>query len=260
MCPKKYRNLILLISSLIFYFIGEKRYVLLLLFLCLFNYFYAKKIKTKLTLTIGIGINLLFLMYFKYADFFISTFNNIFNLNIHLLNVILPVGISFYTFQAISYLVDVYRGKVKASDSFVDFATYLTFFPQLIAGPIVRYETISKELNERNENINDISKGITRFCIGLFKKTVMANTLGELVKVLAAIKIRSSLSYFLEMISFTMQLYYDFSAYSDMAIGMALIFGFHFLENFNYPLVSTSVKEFWHRWHISLSSFLKDYI
>ena len=178
----------------------------------------------------------------------------------NLVNIVLPIGISFFTFQAISYLIDVYRGDVKASKSFINFGTYLTFFPQLIAGPIVRYETVNKELIDRKENVDDASRGITRFCVGLFKKVVIADTLGSIVKLLSAIKARSSLSYFLEMISATMQLYYDFSAYSDMAIGMALIFGFHFLENFNYPLIATSVKDFWRRWHISLSSFLKDYI
>ena len=254
--PRKYRNLILFISSLFFYFVGEKQYTLILLFSCVFNYFYAKTIKDKKTLWFGVIVNLSLLIYFKYTNFIV---NDVIGFN-NLVNIVLPIGISFFTFQAISYLIDVYRGDVKASKSFINFGTYLTFFPQLIAGPIVRYETVNGELIDRKENVDDASRGITRFCVGLFKKVVIADTLGSIVKLLSAIKARSSLSYFLEMISATMQLYYDFSAYSDMAIGMALIFGFHFLENFNYPLIATSVKDFWHRWHISLSSFLKDYI
>ena len=254
--PRKYRNLILFISSLFFYFVGEKQYTLILLFSCVFNYFYAKRIRDKKTLWFGVIVNLSLLIYFKYTNFIV---NDVLGFN-NLVNIVLPIGISFFTFQAISYLVDVYRGTVSASSSFINFGTYLTFFPQLIAGPIVRYETVNKELIDRKENIDDASRGITRFCVGLFKKVVIADTLGSIVKLLSAIKVRSSLSYFLEMISATMQLYYDFSAYSDMAIGMALIFGFHFLENFNYPLIATSVKDFWRRWHISLSSFLKDYI
>ena len=254
--PRKYRNLILFISSLFFYFVGEKQYTLILLFSCVFNYFYAKRIKDKKSLWCGIVVNLSLLIYFKYTNFIV---NDVLGFN-NLVNIVLPIGISFFIFQAISYLVDVYRGTVSASSSFINFGTYLTFFPQLIAGPIVRYETVNKELIDRKENIDDASRGITRFCVGLFKKVVIADTLGSIVKLLSAIKVRSSLSYFLEMISATMQLYYDFSAYSDMAIGMALIFGFHFLENFNYPLIATSVKDFWRRWHISLSSFLKDYI
>lgn len=254
--PRKYRNLVLFISSLFFYFVGEKQYTLILLFSCVFNYFYAKRIKDKKTLWFGVIVNLSLLIYFKYTNFIV---NDVLGFN-NLVNIVLPIGISFFTFQAISYLVDVYRGTVSASSSFINFGTYLTFFPQLIAGPIVRYETVNKELIDRKENIDDASRGITRFCVGLFKKVVIADTLGSIVKLLSAIKVRSSLSYFLEMISATMQLYYDFSAYSDMAIGMALIFGFHFLENFNYPLIATSVKDFWRRWHISLSSFLKDYI
>ena len=254
--PRKYRNLILFISSLFFYFVGEKQYTLILLFSCAFNYFYAKRIKDKKTLWFGVIVNLSLLIYFKYTNFIV---NDVLGFN-NLVNIVLPIGISFFTFQAISYLIDVYRGDVKASKSFINFGTYLTFFPQLIAGPIVRYETVNEELIDRKENVDDASRGITRFCVGLFKKVVIADTLGSIVKLLSAIKTRSSLSYFLEMISATMQLYYDFSAYSDMAIGMALIFGFHFLENFNYPLIATSVKDFWCRWHISLSSFLKDYI
>ena len=254
--PRKYRNLILFISSLFFYFVGEKQYTLILLFSCVFNYFYAKRIKDKKSLWFGIVVNLSLLIYFKYTNFIV---NDVIGFN-NLVNIVLPIGISFFTFQAISYLIDVYRGDVKASKSFINFGTYLTFFPQLIAGPIVRYETVNEELIDRKENVDDASRGITRFCVGLFKKVVIADTLGSIVKLLSAIKVRSSLSYFLEMISATMQLYYDFSAYSDMAIGMALIFGFHFLENFNYPLIATSVKDFWRRWHISLSSFLKDYI
>lgn len=254
--PKKYRNLILFISSLFFYFVGEKQYTLILLFSCVFNYFYAKRIKDKKTLWFGVIVNLSLLIYFKYTNFIVD---DVLGLNLGL-RIVLPIGISFFTFQAISYLIDVYRGDVEASKSFINFGTYLTFFPQLIAGPIVRYETVNGELIDRKENVDDASRGITRFCVGLFKKVVIADTLGSIVKLLKAIKLRSSLSYFLEMISATMQLYYDFSAYSDMAIGMALIFGFHFLENFNYPLIATSVKDFWRRWHISLSSFLKDYI
>ena len=172
----------------------------------------------------------------------------------------MPIGISFFTFQGLSYLVDVYRGDVKSARSVFDFGAYLALFPQLIAGPIVRYETVAKEINDREETVDDFSKGIKRFAVGLFKKIILANTLGEAVKVLAAISQKTVLSVWLEAIFATLQIYFDFSAYSDMAIGMGLFFGFHFLENFNYPLIAESITDFWRRWHISLSSWFKDYV
>ena len=252
----RYRNIILLISSIFFYFYGEKGYVLILVFECVFNYLWGKIIARypyKHTLAIGVIIDLLALLYFKYTNFFLSFFN-IYS------NIILPIGISFFSFQGISYLIDVYRKDIPAEKSLINFSAYLSMFPQLIAGPIVRYETIAKELHERNENVSEFALGIRRFCIGLFKKLVIANTLGELALVLSSLNEMSVIAYWLDAIFDALQIYYDFSAYSDMAIGMGLFFGFHFLENFNYPFIAKSIREFWTRWHISLSSFFKDYV
>ena len=197
---------------------------------------------------------------FKYSDFTINNINQIFGSKIPLLKLALPIGISFYTFQIISYVVDVYRGKVKAQKSFLKLATYVSLFPQLIAGPIVRYETIEKELDSRTSNFENFAYGVRRFVIGLGKKVLIANMLGELCDVFSTTNEKSILFYWIFAISYSLQIYFDFSAYSDMAIGLGRMFGFHFLENFNYPYISKSITEFWRRWHMSLSSWFRDYV
>jgi alginate O-acetyltransferase complex protein AlgI len=197
------------------------------------------------------------LLYFKYTDFFITNINNIFNSNFSLLHVIMPIGISFFTFQIVAYIVDVYKGIHKPSKNILDFTMYVSLFPQLIAGPIVRYADVEKEVIKRETNFNKFSQGIKRFIIGLSKKVLLANVLGEFAGLLVE---QTVLSSWLKPILFTLQIYFDFSGYSDMAIGLGLMFGFHFLENFNYPLIAKSITDFWRRWHISLSSWFRDYV
>lgn len=261
--PKKYKNLVLLLFSLLFYFYGEPKYILLMLFEILVAYIGAiliDKYKDKSILILTIFIHIILLVIFKYTDFFISNINNIFNTNFKLLNIALPIGISFYTFQIISYVIDVYRGKVKVQKSFLKLATYVSLFPQLIAGPIVRYEIIEDELDNRTHSFENFALGTRRFIIGLAKKVLIANMLGELCTKFDLINERSIVFYWLFAISYMLQIYFDFSAYSDMAIGLGKIFGFNFLENFNYPYISKSITEFWRRWHISLGSWFRDYV
>ena len=261
--PKKYRNYILLIFSIIFYMYGEPKYVILMLVEILVAYFGAlliDKYKSKEIFLITIIIHIGLLCVFKYTDLFIGTINSIFKTNISFLNIALPIGISFYTFQILSYVIDVYRGKVKVQKNILKLATYVSLFPQLIAGPIVRYETICGELDNRDETIEKFSLGVRRFIIGLAKKVLIANMLGELCTKFSLVDERSVLFYWIFAISYMLQVYFDFSAYSDMAIGLGKMFGFTFLENFNYPFISKSIKEFWRRWHISLSSWFKDYV
>ncbi len=260
--PKRFKNHILLIFSLIFYIFGEKLYVLLLLTSCLVNYICGLLIerkKKKVFLIIGLVINVTLLFYYKYTNFFIDNFNNIFNLNITSLNIILPLGISFFTFQNISYLIDVYRKDVPSQKNFFTYCTYITLFPQLVAGPIVRYKDIKNELENRKESLNLFSEGITRFIIGLGKKTLIADTLYNMFTNIMATNM-TMLSYWLVALGFTFQIYYDFSGYTDMAIGLGKMFGFKFKENFNYPLTASSITDFWRRWHMSLSSFFRDYV
>lgn len=261
--PKKYRNYILLIFSIIFYMYGEPKYVILMLVEILVAYFGAlliDKYKSKGIFLITIIIHIGLLCVFKYTDLFIGTINSIFKTNISFLNIALPIGISFYTFQILSYVIDVYRGKVKVQKNILKLATYVSLFPQLIAGPIVRYETICDELDNRDETIEKFSLGVRRFIIGLAKKVLIANMLGELCTKFSLVDERSVLFYWIFAISYMLQVYFDFSAYSDMAIGLGKMFGFTFLENFNYPFISKSITEFWRRWHISLSSWFKDYV
>ena len=261
--PKKYKNLVLLLFSLLFYFYGEPKYILLMLFEILVAYIGAiliDKYKDKSILILTLFIHIILLVIFKYTDFFISNINNIFNTNFKLLNIALPIGISFYTFQIISYVIDVYRGKVKVQKSFLKLATYVSLFPQLIAGPIVRYEIIEDELDNRTHSFENFALGTRRFIIGLAKKVLIANMLGELCTKFDLINERSIVFYWLFAISYMLQIYFDFSAYSDMAIGLGKIFGFNFLENFNYPYISKSITEFWRRWHISLGSWFRDYV
>lgn len=261
--PKKYKNLLLLISSLLFYFYGEPKYIILMIIEIVLAYFEARlieKYKSKEIFIFSIFIHVLLLCIFKYTNFLITNINGIFNTNITLLNIVLPIGISFYTFQIISYLVDVYKGKVKAQKNFISLATYVSLFPQLIAGPIVRYETINDELDNRKQTFDDFSSGISRFIIGLSKKVLIANILGELCNIFILSNEKTILFYWIYGISYSLQIYFDFSAYSDMAIGLGRMFGFHFMENFDYPYISKSITEFWRRWHISLSSWFKDYV
>lgn len=264
--PNKFKNLILLLFSLLFYFYGEPRYIIVLLFSCVFNYYYGKILekasnkRKKTLLIINILINFGILFYFKYFHFFLDNINTLFGTNLSWMNVIMPIGISFFTFQSTSYVIDIYKGEVKSAKNLLTFATYLALFPQLIAGPIVRYETVDEELEKRTHNFENFSKGVKRFIIGLSKKVLIANVLGEFSKNLSLLASKTVLSYWLKAISDTFQIYFDFSGYSDMAIGLGLLFGFHFLENFNYPFIANSITNFWHRWHISLSSWFKDYV
>ena len=268
--PFKYKNYILLLFSLIFYAWGEPIYILLMIFSSIVDFINGKNIekhkddnkKKKIYLIISIIINISLLGFFKYADFFIKVINNILNLDIPLLNLGLPIGISFFTFQTMSYSIDVYRGDVKAEKDFLTFMTYVCMFPQLIAGPIVRYETVSSELHKRDINFKKFADGFTRFLRGLFKKVLIANNIGLLFTLITSSEVNdiSIMTGVLAIVSYAFQIYFDFSGYSDMAIGMGNMCGFTFLENFNYPYISKSITEFWRRWHISLSSWFKDYV
>lgn len=261
--PKKFKNFILFLSSIFFYFCGEPIYTFLMIgeiFIAYVGARYLEKHRKNSILVSLLAIHIGALGLFKYADFTINNINQIFGSKIPLLKLALPIGISFYTFQIISYVVDVYRGKVKAQKSFLKLATYVSLFPQLIAGPIVRYETIEKELDSRTSNFENFAYGVRRFVIGLGKKVLIANMLGELCDVFSTTNEKSILFYWIFAISYSLQIYFDFSAYSDMAIGLGRMFGFHFLENFNYPYISKSITEFWRRWHMSLSSWFRDYV
>ena len=261
--PKKFKNFILFLSSIFFYFCGEPIYTFLMIgeiFIAYVGARYLEKHRKKSILVSLLAIHIGALGLFKYSDFTINNINQIFGSKIPLLKLALPIGISFYTFQIISYVVDVYRGKVKAQKSFLKLATYVSLFPQLIAGPIVRYETIEKELDSRTNNFENFAYGVRRFVIGLGKKVLIANMLGELCDVFSTTNEKSVLFYWIFAISYSLQIYFDFSAYSDMAIGLGRMFGFHFLENFNYPYISKSITEFWRRWHMSLSSWFRDYV
>ena len=265
--PFKFKNLVLLLSSLIFYGWGEPKYLILMVFTIIIFYFCGiliEKAKTpiwnKIWLIISIVMSLSILAVFKYADFAIDSINKITGIGVPLLKLALPVGISFYTFQCLSYTIDVYRGNVDAQKNLIDFATYVCLFPQLIAGPIIRYIDISKELKNRKHSFRQFYDGMLRFLIGLGKKIIIANQLGELVSICRASNEPSILLYWIYAIAFMLHIYFDFSGYSDMAIGLGKIFGFNFIENFNYPYMSKSVTEFWRRWHMSLGSWFKDYV
>lgn len=265
--PKKLKNAVLLLSSLAFYFMGEPIYILLLLFSSVSDYTHSLFIekyrgskKAKAAMISSVVINLLMLGFFKYADFFIESINTIFGTNIPTLNIPLPIGISFFTFQTMSYSIDVYRGAVKANRNIADFGTYVCLFPQLIAGPIVRYSDVAAELDNREHSAEKVSQGILRFTVGLGKKVIIANLLAEFTVHFRNSSEPSVLFYWLYAVSFFLQVYFDFSGYSDMAIGMGKMFGFHFPENFNYPIISKSLSEFWRRWHQSLGAWFRDYV
>ncbi len=270
--PKKGRNFILLVMSLLFYGWGEPKLIILMLMSIMVGYItgimvdYGKgKDNMKLAkagVLIALIYNIGMLAYFKYTNFFIGNLNNWFGLDIALLNLALPLGISFYSFQMMSYTIDVYRGDAKLQKNIINLAAYLTLFPQLIAGPIVRYQTVADELDERKENFDEFGEGVVRFVAGLGKKVLLANTIGELFNTLSTMSAddNSVALSWLCSIAFSFQIYFDFSGYSDMAIGLGKMFGFHFLENFNYPYISKSITEFWRRWHISLSTWFRDYV
>ena len=265
--PKKLKNTVLMLSSLVFYGWGEPKYVVLMIASIVIGYFsgilieaFSQKKLSKVFLGISVAVNLGFLAYFKYADFFIENFNAVTGLSIPLLRIALPIGISFYTFQILSYTIDVYRKDVPAQKNIINLAAYITMFPQLIAGPIVRYSDIAKQLEERTHSFENFSKGIRRFILGLGKKILIANSLGELCDVFKASDDKSVLFYWLYAVAFGLHVYFDFSGYSDMAIGLGRIFGFRFSENFNYPYISKSATEFWRRWHMSLGTWFRDYV
>ncbi len=261
------RNLIVLVFSLVFYAWGEPKYVYLMIGTILLFYVCGLAIGTcngqgwkRFWLILSIVVSLALLAIFKYADFFISSFNAVTGLNMTLLRLALPIGISFYTFQCLSYTVDVYRGTADVQKNPINFGAYVTLFPQLIAGPIVRYVDIARELDHRTHSWDMIARGLRRFLFGLAKKILIANQLGELTNLFRDSGEKSVLFYWMYAIAFSLHIYFDFSGYSDMAIGLGKVFGFHFIENFNYPYLSKSIGEFWRRWHISLGSWFRDYV
>lgn len=268
--PKKLKNLSLLILSLIFYSWGEPRYFLLMIASIFVDYFISinieknnknKKIKI-LLLAISIIFNVGILFFFKYINFFIENINSIFNMSLNNVKITLPLGISFYTFQTMSYTIDVFLGKVKAEKNIINFGAFVCLFPQLIAGPIVKYIDISKELKNRDINLDEIQEGIRLFILGLGSKILIANNIGSLwneVETMGFNNISTILAW-MGIIAFSLQIYFDFNGYSTMAIGMGKMMGFYFPKNFNYPYISTSVTDFWRRWHITLSTWFRDYV
>ena len=259
----KVRNLWLLIASLIFYGWGEPKYIAVMAFSILFNYVMGRIVaKSRPLLILCIAGNLAILGFFKYTDFVIETVNAVSGGGLGLLNIALPIGISFYTFQTMSYIIDVYWGKVLPQRDFIAFAAYVTLFPQLIAGPIVRYADVAEMLVGRKTNLEQIAEGVRRFIVGFGKKVLLANQVYVIwneITLMPVSEISTSAAW-LGALAFTFQIYFDFSGYSDMAIGLGKIFGFDYLENFNYPYISRSITEFWRRWHMSLSSWFKEYV
>lgn len=264
----KFKNIILLIGSLIFYAWGEPKYIILMLISILINYIYGILIDKfrkydKYILVIAILTNIGLLGYFKYFNFFATNINRIFNQNIiGLRNIILPIGISFYTFQILSYVIDLYRKEINVQKNIFNLALYVSFFPQLIAGPIVKYKEIEDEINNRSVDLSLFSSGVRKFVYGLGKKVILANNLALIADSIYVNNV-SNLNtpiVWLAAITYTLQIYFDFSGYSDMAIGLGRMFGFHFPENFNLPYISQSITEFWRRWHISLSTWFKQYL
>ena len=269
--PRRWRNLWLFIVNFVFYGWGEPVYILLMLFSICINYFAGILVqrrkagnpkKAKTILIADIVVNLAMLAFFKYYDLFAETLSLIPGIRIRTLGLALPIGISFYTFQTMSYPIDVYRGDAEVQRSFISFGTFVALFPQLIAGPIVRYKDVAEQLDFRAGSIDQFSSGVRRFVVGLGKKVLLANNIGMLWDIYSA-KTSAELTVvgaWLGILAFTMQIYFDFSGYSDMAIGLGRMLGFEFLENFNYPYISKSVTEFWRRWHISLGTWFRDYV
>ncbi|WP_391205943.1 MBOAT family O-acyltransferase [Psychrobacillus sp. L4] len=268
--PRRIRNLILFLTSLIFYAWGEPIYIIIMLVSTVTDYSFGllldrpklTPLKRKWIVASSIVINLALLSYFKYADFLIQNVNALLGTNIPLTELPLPIGISFYTFQSMSYIIDVYRGTAKAQRNWIDFGTFVALFPQLVAGPIVKYNTIAEQLHKRSETIQMFAEGVRRFTIGLAKKVLLANSIGLLWHTISNSNpdLMPTLTAWLGIIAFAFQIYFDFSGYSDMAIGLGLMFGFRFNENFNKPYVAQSITDFWRRWHISLSSWFREYV
>ena len=267
--PRQGKNAVLFIFSLLFYAWGEPIYVGLMIFSTVLDYTcgwlvekYRGTSKQKIGLLISVFTNLSLLFFFKYTDFFIGTINTVFGTDIAMLNLPLPIGISFYTFQTMSYTIDVYRGDAKVQKNILSFGAYVSLFPQLIAGPIVRYQDVADQLNERTHSFDRFGDGVKRFVTGLGKKVLLANNIGLLWDAISktAAENLTMLAAWLGIIAFAFQIYFDFSGYSNMAIGLGKMFGFEFLENFNYPYTSKSVTEFWRRWHISIGTWFRDYI
>ena len=266
--PKRLKNAVLLVFSLLFYAWGEPKFLVFMVISIIQGYIFGlltekyrskkplKTLFTALSCVISVGL----LVYCKYADFFIKNFNALTGLSIPLLKIVLPIGISFYTFQILSYNIDVARGTVSAQKNPINLGAYVAMFPQLIAGPIVRYSDIAEQLENRTHSIEKVSLGARRFIIGLAKKVLIANRLGELISVFKASGDRSVIFVWLYAIAYSIHIYFDFSGYSDMAIGLGKIFGFDFPENFNYPFISKSATEFWRRWHMTLGSWFRDYV
>lgn len=268
--PNKLRNYVLLLLSIFFYSWSGVNYVLILLTSILINYsfgiFISKYIERiaikRLLLTIGVILNLILLFYFKYYNFTISNLNTIFKLNIALKEIVLPIGISFFTFQGMSYIIDIYRGTATVNKNIFSVALYISLFPQLVAGPIVKYKDIENQIRNRKETLQGFSYGIERFIIGLAKKVIIADVLASIVVSIIpnSNNIIDTPTAWLGIICYTLQIYFDFSGYSDMAIGLGAMFGFTFMDNFNFPYISKSITEFWRRWHISLSTWFKEYL
>lgn len=267
--PQRVRNIILFLGSLIFYAWGEPIYVILMLFSTISDYFHGRGIAAcrgkptaKWLLASSLLINLLVLGFFKYADFILQAVNQIAGTDFPLLNLPLPIGISFYTFQTMSYTIDVYRGEAQEQKNLLDFGVFVTMFPQLIAGPIVKYTSVQKDLHYHRADLQTIHYGCHRFLVGLGKKVLLANQIGVLWEEISKMDYTGMnvMTAWLGMLAFALQIYFDFSGYSDMAIGLGAVMGFHFPENFNYPYISSSVTEFWRRWHISLSSWFREYV
>ncbi len=265
--PKSLKTQVLLLASLVFYAWGEPSLVFLMLLSIALGYVFGILIErfrgtpwAKICLLLSLGISVSFLGYFKYANFFISNFNRATGLDIPFLKVVLPIGISFYTFQLMSYIMDVYWEKVRAQKNLFQLATYIAMFPQLIAGPIVRYTDVEKQLSDRTITYEKVSYGIRRFVLGLGKKVLIANLLGEFCTTFKATEEKTVIFFWAYAVAISLQIYFDFSGYSDMAIGLGSMLGFHFMENFNYPFIAKSITEFWRRWHISLGTWFRDYV
>ncbi|MCD8022258.1 MAG: MBOAT family protein, partial [Lachnospiraceae bacterium] len=270
--PRSVRNFVLFLFSMVFYAWGEPVYIILMVVSILVSYAggiavdamrrAGRQSASKAALILSLAVSLSLLAFFKYADFAIRTVNTIAGTGFALLNLALPIGISFYTFQTMSYTIDVYRGEAKVQKNLISYGTYVVMFPQLIAGPIVQYKTIDAQLRGRHETSEEFAEGIHRFLIGLGKKVLLANTAGELWDTISAMTVSEvpAATAWLGLAAYTLQIYFDFSAYSDMAIGLGHMFGFRFLENFNYPYISKSITEFWRRWHISLSTWFREYV
>ena len=265
--PARLKNAVLLLSSLLFYAWGEPKYVILMVAAILLFYgcglaigYCRRQLWKKVWLMVSVVVSVAMLGVFKYADFLIGNVNSLLRTHIPLLKLALPIGISFYTFQCLSYTIDVYRGKVPAQKNIITFGAYVALFPQLIAGPIVRYVDVARELDSRQHSFDNFSLGMRRFLIGLGKKVILANNLGQLVEIFRGSGEKSVLFFWMYAIAFTLHIYFDFSGYSDMAIGLGRIFGFRFPENFDYPYLSKSITEFWRRWHITLGGWFRDYV